>query len=503
MSSLSRRAFMRTTGLGALGMMLWGRAETATRKPNVVFILADDLGWRDTTPYGSTFYETPNIARLAERGMLFTQAYAAAPLCSATRSSLMTGQWPARVGITGAGCHTEPVRLEATAGDKCAPWMRACPAREVTRLNTTYYTMAEAFRDAGYRTGHFGKWHLGREPYSPLDHGFEVDVPHWHGPGPAGSYVAPWAFPDALQFTGEPGEHIEDRMAREATRFIQAHRDEPFFLNYWCFSVHGPWGGKPDLTEYFGEKDGHDPGQRSPVYAAMVKSMDDAVGTLLDVLDREGLTDNTIVVFTSDNGGIDFVNVNDIQVTSNAPLRAGKASIYEGGTREPLIVSWPGHVAPGSRNEKAIVSTVDFYPTFKELCGLSTPEGQHFDGVSIAPALQGKKLPRDTIYCHFPHNTPATGQNAATYVRKGPWKLVRTYGFGPDGGDRHELYNLRKDPGEQNDLSAARKDKTEALAALMDAFLKDTGAVVPKANSAWDPSAKVPPRGKAFSTKGR
>lgn len=497
MGAMTRRGFLRAAGMCSVGALLAGAAETAAaRKPNVVFILADDLGWRDTALYGSDYYDTPNLARLAARGMRFTQAYAASPLCSATRSSIMTGQWPARTGITSASCHGDAVRLEAQLARKAAPWMPAVPAADATRLDTDHYTLAEAFRDAGYRTGHFGKWHLGREPYTPLEHGYGEDVPHWPGPGPAGGYVAPWAYPEASGFKGEPGEHIEDRMAREAARFIREHRDQPFFLSYWCFSVHGPWGGKPELIAEYAAKADPDSPQRNATYAAMVRSLDDAVGSLLDTLEAEGLTEDTIIVFASDNGGNDFVSFEGVPVTSNAPLRAGKGSIYEGGTRTPLIVVWPGHTPAGIRNDQAIVSSVDYYPTLAEICGIELSPEQRLDGVSIASALTGGELDRGAIYCHYPHNTPATGQYAATYVREGDWKLVRTYFAGPNGGHQYELYNLRDDIGETRNVAADREDKVRSLDARIDRFLAETGAVVPIANPDRDPSAEPPPRGR-------
>ena len=296
-------------------------------KPNVVFILADDLGWADTTLYGHTkFYRTPNMERLAKRGMLFTRAYAASPLCSPTRSSIMTGLSPARTGITVPNCHLPQVVLQATPGTKAPASSKSIGPRPVTRLNTTYYTLAEALKDAGYATGHFGKWHLGPEPYSPLQQGFDTDVPHWPGPGPAGSYVAPWKFKDFDADPGEPNQHIEDRMAKEALAFMTKHKDRPFFLNYWMFSVHAPFDAKKALIEkYRGRANPNDP-QRSPTYAAMVESMDDAVGTLLDALDRLGIAERTIIVFFSDNGGNMYDAVDGTTPTSNAPLRGGNRS---------------------------------------------------------------------------------------------------------------------------------------------------------------------------------
>ena len=279
------------------------QAEAAETKPNVVLILADDLGWSDTTLFGTTsFYKTPHIERLAKRGMLFRRAYAASPLCSPTRASVLTGLSPARHGITSPTCHLPKVVLQATEAKSGPPSRFSTIPNSVTRLATHYYTLAEMFRDHGYATGHFGKWHLGAEPYSPLQHGFDVDIPHHPGPGPAGSYVAPWKFRDFDHDPDIPDEHIEDRMAKEAVAFMQKHKNRPFFLNYWMFSVHAPFDAKKSLiNKYKKQVDPKNP-QRSPTYAAMIESMDDAVGTLLDTLDRLKIADNTIIIFTSDHG---------------------------------------------------------------------------------------------------------------------------------------------------------------------------------------------------------
>ena len=253
-------------------------------------------------------------------------------------ASLLTGLSPARIGITAPNCHLPKVALVASETTSASPNKKATTPDSATRLDTKYTTLAEMFRDHGYATAHFGKWHLGAEPYSPREHGFDLDVPHWPGPGPAGSYVAPWKFPDFDPNT--PNEHIEDRMAKEAVKFMTEHQNEPFFLNYWMFSVHAPFDAKADLIEqYKTHVDPQDP-QRSPTYAAMIESMDDAVGTLLDTLDRLDIADNTIIVFASDNGG-NMYNEVDGTTTTNAPL-GGKATMYEGGVRGPAVVVYPG-----------------------------------------------------------------------------------------------------------------------------------------------------------------
>lgn len=322
----------------AAGSVRAADAPTAADRPNIVFILADDLGWADTTLYGHTkLYRTPNIDRLAKQGMTFTRAYSASPLCSPTRSSIMTGLNPARTGITSPNCHLPQVVLEAEPGKKGPPGSKSVSPTVVTRLKTDYYTLAEALKEAGYATAHFGKWHLGPQPYSPLQQGFDVDLPHWPGPGPAGSYVAPWKFRDFDPQS--PGQHIEDRMAKEAVAFMEKNKDKPFFVNYWMFSVHAPFDAKKELIEKYRGLVRPDNPQRSPTYAAMVESMDDAVGTLLDTLERLGIAKRTIVVFFSDNGGNMYNTIDETSPTSNAPLRGGKATVYEGGVRVPCVVA--------------------------------------------------------------------------------------------------------------------------------------------------------------------
>ena len=336
----------------------------AAKQPNVVIILADDLGWSDTTLYGTTkYYQTPNIERLAKRGMTFTRAYSASPLCSPTRSALLTGLSPARTGITTPNCHLPQVVLEATTGKKAPPDQKAIMPDPPTRLKPEYRTLAETLKDAGYATGHFGKWHLGSEPYSPLQQGFDVDVPHHPGPSPAGSFVAPWKFANFKEKT--PGEHIEDRMADEAVAWMEKNKDRPFYLNYWMFSVHAPFDAKKaNIEKHRGRVNPADP-QHSPTYAAMVESMDDAIGTLLDALDRLQIADNTIIIFTSDNGGNMYNEIDGTTPTSNAPLRGGKATMFEGGTRVPGVIVWPGITAAGSRSD-AIIQSEDYYPTLLE-----------------------------------------------------------------------------------------------------------------------------------------
>jgi len=455
--------------------------------PNVILILADDLGWCDTSVTGSQYYRTPNLERLAECGVRFSNAYTASPLCSPTRSSIMTGQSPARTGFTSPGGHIADVILKASVAKGAKAVERQIGCTSITRLSTDHFTLAEAMRAGGYVTGHFGKWHLGSAPYSPLEHGFDVDIPHWPGPGPAGSFVAPWKFPDFKEHS--PKEHLEDRMGDEAVAFIEANQNRPFFVNYWQFSVHAPFDAKAELIEKYAKIRNPLNPQQSPTYAAMIESLDDNVGKILDALDRLGLTEKTIVIFYSDNGGNMYNVVDGTTATSNAPLRGGKASIYEGGVRVPAIVSWPG-VAAGGTVSHALVQSEDLYPTVLEMAGLPPRPAQALDAVSMVPAICGKEGLREAVYCYFPHAPPVPEWlPPSVCMRKGDWKLIRVFHDAPNGEHRYELYNLAMDIGERNNLAASQPERVEAMDAMIEKFLNETHAVRPKTNPGYDPDS--------------
>ena len=462
-------------------------AQTAPARPNILLILADDLGWSDTTLYGTTkLYETPNLERLANRGMTFTRAYAASPLCSPTRASILTGQNPARIGITAPVCHTRTVRLKPAVRPKAPPQAKALICDSVTRFDTNYHTLAETLKGAGYSTAHFGKWHLGPAPWSPLEHGFDIDIPHWPGPGPAGSFVAPWKFPNFKE--SAPHEHIEDRMGDEAVRFMERHKDKPFFLNYWQFSVHAPFDAKKEYIARHRKRIDPSDAQRSPTYAAMVQSLDENVGKMLDALDRLGISDNTIVIFYSDNGGNMYNEVDGTTPTSNRPLRGGKATMWEGGVRVPAVFAWPGHIAANSRSDAMIQST-DIYPTLLELLNLRARPGQVFDGVSIVPALNGRPFDRGPMFTYFPHQTRVPDfLPASASVHRDDWKLIRLFHQGDKAAHAYELFNLKNDAGERDNLASKRPDLVAELDSLIAGFLKDTGAVVPKPNPNYNPN---------------
>ncbi|MEM1294051.1 MAG: sulfatase [Verrucomicrobiota bacterium] len=476
---------MKCCRLSVLFALFLGAPVLSATKPNIIFILADDLGWADTTLYGQTaLYETPHLERLAARGMTFDRAYTASPLCSPTRSSILTGLHPARTGLTAPNCHTPKINLQASAADSAPPDRKLTSYNPVTRLDPKYETLAERFQAEGYATVHFGKWHLGSPPYSPLEHGFELDIPHWHGPGPAGSFVAPWKFKNFKE--NYPQEHIEDRMGDEAVAFMEANQDRPFFLNYWQFSVHAPFDAKAELIEkYRGKIDPNDE-QRSPTYAAMVQSLDDNVGKMLDAVDRLGIADQTIIVFFSDNGGNMYNEVDGTTPTSNRPLRGGKGNNWDGGVRVPAVVVWPGTIEPGSRNDSLITST-DFYPSLLEMTGMKPSPDQEFDGVSVVPALKGYQQDRGPIFTFFPHSTrvPDTlPPSASAYL--GNWKLLRLLHHGEAGAHEDRLYNLAEDIGERTDIASAEPERTAAMGKLMDEFLTNTGAIFSKPNPNYD-----------------
>ncbi len=464
-----------------------GQSVHAETKPNVVFILADDVGVNDLSLYGSKFFETPNIDRLAEQGMKFTQAYSASPLCSPTRASIMTGLFPARIGITAPECHLPKAVVEKHLVASASPSQKALVAESITRFDTSYYTLAEAFKASGYATAHFGKWHLGPEPYSPLQHGFDSDIPHTQQPSPLGAgFFYPF---HVWKNHGKPGDNLEDLLADEAVKFIEGHKGKPFFLNYWSFQAHSPWQAKETQIDKYRAKVDPASSQRNPVYAGMVETLDEVVGRIVAALEKANVLDNTVIIFTSDNGPYFTANqqhmpaeFHQVPVTSAEPLREGKGKIYEGGTRVPLVIRWPGKVKASSASSAMIHST-DFFPTLSEMLNLKLPAGVQFDGMSMRSVLEENQSHRDEIFCHFP-----TGGHPASSVRQGDLKLIRWYCDNADLSDREALYNLNEDIGESKDVAELHPDRVMRLAARLDALLADTNAVIPQPNPKYDPN---------------
>jgi arylsulfatase A-like enzyme len=467
-----------------------GRKTATTQpKPNIVFFLADDLGYMDIGANNPrTFYETPNIDALAVKGMRFKQGYAACPVCSPTRASILTGKYPPRVGITDF--------IGAAQPEKWARPTKLLPAPYSEKLAHEEITLAEAFKAHGYATFFAGKWHLGPTNYWPEDQGFDINIGGIDRGGPYGGnkYFSPYGNPRLPD--GPPGEHLPDRLATETAKFIEANRDRPFLAYLSFYSVHTPLMAREDLQKKYEAKaktlptNGPAWGQERErkvrlvqdhaVYAGMVEAMDQAVGKVLAALERAGLAERTVVVFMSDNGGL---STSEGHPTSNLPLRAGKGWLYEGGIREPMIIHAPGVTRAGSTCDTPVTST-DFYPTLLELAGLPPLPRQHVDGVSLVTLLKGESLARGPLFWHYPHYGNQGGSPGGA-VRDGDWKLIEWY----EGG--LELFNLKDDLGEQHDLARENPAKVKELQPKLVAWRKEVGAKMP----APKPSAANPPAG--------
>ncbi|MEM7130196.1 MAG: sulfatase [Chloroflexota bacterium] len=465
-------------------------------KPNILFILIDDLGWKDLSCYGSTFYETPNLDRLAANGMRFTNAYAACPVCSPTRASLLTGKYPATVGITnwidwGGNSHPNRGRLVDV------PYLRELPHSELT--------IAQALNQEGYATWHVGKWHLGDDGHLPTEHGFEVNVGGCHMGSPGrGGYFSPWSIPGLEDAPVQEGTYLPDYLTDQVLELIGGHSEEedkrPFFLNLWYYTVHTPIQAKDEKIRKY-EKKARLAGldketalvegeyfpaehkkhlrvtrrviQSDPVYAAMIESMDENIGRILNLLEKKGELENTLIFFTSDNGGL---ATSEGSPTCNSPLAEGKGWMYDGGTREPLLVCWPGIVEAGSLCHEPVTSP-DFYPTMLESVGASALPEQHVDGTSFLSLLKGSNtLDRDGIFWHYPHYGNQGGTPGSS-IRSGRYKLIE---FFEDG--RLELYDLESDISEQNNLATAEPERTKELHARLKAWRNSVEAKIPQPN---------------------
>jgi len=456
--------------------------EDPRRPLNIVLILADDLGWRDTAVYGRRFYETPRIAQLAAEGMRFTDAYAASPTCSPTRASVLTGQAPARLRFTLPIGHLSESIDSASMPASGPPEHRAVEAPSITRLPDAPRILPEVLRDAGYATGFFGKWHLGWGDSHARHRGFDVVMPGGSRHAPL-RYITPYSITGFED--GPPGEHLDERLASEAVGYVGEHRDEPFFLCFWPFSVHTPYQIHPYLGwKYLAKADPDDP-QRNPRMGAMIETLDKSVGTLLDGLEEFGLVDRTVVIFLSDNGGVDWSEADQAPATSNLPLRGGKLQVYEGGVRVPLIVRWPGLVEAGAVSD-AVVTSADLFSTILQIAGVEPEKDRVVDGASIVRAFEGKPLPERPIFSHFPNYGPSV---PATAVRLGDWKLIRFYADGEGQKDRFELYDLGKDISESNDLATVYPGRVVALDRMIDRYLAETDALVPFRNPSYTADA--------------
>jgi arylsulfatase A-like enzyme len=420
-----------------------GRAADAPVKPNIVFILADDLGINDLSCYGRKDQKTPHLDKLAAEGMRFTCSYCAQPICSPSRAAILTGKTPARLHLT-----------TFLPGRPDAPSQKLLHPKINTQLPLEETTLAEVLKEAGYATACIGKWHLGGKGFSPEQQGF--DFVH------AGN--------QATKPSDTEGGKGEYGLTRQALQFIEQNKEKPFFLYLAHYTPHIPLGAKPKLIEKYRDA-------FSPVYAAMIESLDDTVGMLLAKLDELKLAEKTIVIFTSDNGGLHVLESPDSPSTHNTPFRAGKGFLYEGGLRVPLIVRWPNQVPAGRTIETPVINT-DWTPTFVEICGLKTPAP--LDGVSITLLLKGGDLPPRALLWHFPHYTNQ-GSRPAGAVREGDWKLIEHY---EDG--KVELFNLAQDISEEHDVTSQEPKRTEELRTKLAEWRKAVGAQENKPNPNFD-----------------
>ncbi|MDP7275968.1 MAG: sulfatase [Planctomycetaceae bacterium] len=465
---------LRRFGFLALAVALLAPTAPAS-PPNIILFVADDLGWTDLACFGSGYYRTPNIDRLARTGIRFTAAYTCGPNCAPTRACLMSGQYSPRHGIY----------TVSTGARGQAKFRKLIPVVNRTVLDTGILTLAERLQSAGYATAHFGKWHLGPPPQAgPRQQGFDINFGGNKTGSPRGGYFSPYKNPQLKD--GPPGENLTDRLATEAHNVIRQHvrnfPRKPFFVYLPFYAVHTPIQAKQKLAaEYAKRKPAG--GHGNPKYAAMVETMDAGVGRVLATIDELKLTGETVVIFTSDNGGLGGYGAlggsTGRSITDNAPLRGGKGMLYEGGIRVPLIARWPGQTRAGATCSTPII-TVDFYPTLAEIAGTTLPADQVADGVSFTPLLRGGSLPDRSLFWHFPGYLQANARKGtwrttpAGAVRSGDWKLIE---FFEDG--RRELYHTGRDIGETRDLAADQPDVANSLFATLQAWRTRVKAPLP------------------------
>ncbi len=456
--------------LSLLALLVGSVAFAADKKPNVVLIVIDDLGQRDLGCYGSTYHKTPNLDAFAKQGVKLTDAYAACPVCSPTRAALLTGKHPARLNLT-----------DWLPGQPSKPEHRMRGPKIVQQLPLEEVTLAEELKKAGYATAHVGKWHLGGKGFEPQKQGFDVNIGGDHTGTPM-SYFAPFQNKKG-QMPGlenaPDGEYLTDRLTAEAEKFITANKAKPFFLHLAHYGVHTPLKAKPELVKKYQERKGGQQG--NPTYAAMVESMDESVGKVLKCLDDHKLKDDTVVIFTSDNGGLDTSEgaISGIPATSNAPYREGKGFLYEGGIRVPMILRGPGIKVAGG----PMVST-DIMPTVLALCGVKSDV--KFDGNNLSAVLGGADLEYlPTLFWHYPHYANQ-GSRPSGAVRSGNWKMIEFY-----DSDRKELFDLSKDISESRNLAADKPDVVKELAKKLDDWRKDVGAKMPTPNPDYKPGPQA------------
>ncbi|MDP6635749.1 MAG: sulfatase [Phycisphaerae bacterium] len=456
---LTRRAFVKRLGVGAAAVLashpLSAAEKTKRRAPNIVFILADDLGWRDLGCYGHKIHETPHLDKLAEDGMRFTDGYAACQVCSPTRASILAGKYPSRTGIT-----------NWLPGDNYKGTPLLCQ-RTAQFMKLEEFTLAEALKAGGYQTAFVGKWHLGGKPYYPQHQGFDINVAGNHWGHPHKGYFSPYQMEHLKD--GPKGQYLTDRLTSEAIRTMEgfSKQEKPWLMYMSYYTVHAPFHAKSEKVKKYAAKARQAKVKLNANYAAMVESLDENVGRILRWLDEKKLRKDTIIVFTSDNGGFH-------KATTNRPLRGHKGSLYDGGIRVPWIMQWPGVTKGGAVCNKPVISS-DFYPTLLEMTGQPLRPKQHLDGVSLAPLLKGDSdLDRGAIIWFYPHYLPRHHAEPGSAIRIGDWKFIQFY-----EKDRRELYNLKNDIGEKNNLLTRMPEKAAKMKATLDAMLKQHGAKIP------------------------
>lgn len=474
--------------LAKLSKILAAKDNQMERKPNIVFILVDDMGWKDLSCYGSTFYETPNIDKLFNEGIHFTNAYAAAPVCSPTRASILTGKYPANIGLTNfIGGHTKGILFDA-------PYIDHLPTSEIS--------LAKTLKKNGYATWHVGKWHLGGRPYYPEDHGFDENIGGCHWGHPKNGYFSPWGIENLDD--GSEGEYLTDKLTDKAIQLIENNQDKPFFLNMWYYSVHTPIQAKTDKIEKYEYKvkelgldtkealiEGdyfpceHKKNQRiirrviqsEPVYAAMIESLDENIGRLLKTIEEKAEEDNTMVIFLSDNGGLSTAEGSP---TCNFPLSEGKGWMYEGGIREPLIIKYPPLISKNSVCHVPVTST-DFYPTILDIAGIDLLPEQHQDGKSLCPLFQNEgEIERNAIYWHYPHYGNQGGTPGSS-IRKGKYKLIEFF-----ENMRLELYDLENDIEEKCNIVQDFPEIASEMHSLLKNWRDAVHAKTPEPNPDWN-----------------
>jgi arylsulfatase A-like enzyme len=474
-------------------------SKTKQSKPNVILFLIDDLGWSDIGINGSTFYETPVLNRMAKDGAKFTDAYAASPVCSPSRASILTGKYPSRINVS---------YISGTTGPK-GPGYKLTAPKPDGFIAFDEISIAEALQQHDYKTVHIGKWHLQNHTdkgtsHFPENHGFDINIAGFRM-GQPGSYYFPYKSEKHPSTNvpgledGKQGDYLTDTLTDRAISFIEKNQNQPFFINFWYYTVHTPIQPKKSkMSKYqkkakvLGYPDRHEDGipvwnsitrkrQDSPGYACMIESMDENIGRIMKTLTTLGLEKDTLVIFFSDNGGLSTGSSPNMP-TSSLPLRAGKAWLYEGGIRVPLIIRFPGRIKPGTKIEEPVIGT-DLYPTILDMLDLPLIPSQHLDGVSLKPLLKGKKsLDRDAIYFHFPHYHHINSMGPSGAIRKGDSKLIEVFETG-----KYELYNVRKDIGEINDLAADMPKMVKELANELKAWRKESNARMTTINNAYDP----------------